>query len=280
MNQVEWPDAHEHSADEAALQSDLDALAASIVPDPAFTAALETRLQRAHRAQVYTQRPLHQRIAQWPRLSPRFAVGILLALLCSLLLGIPVLAQMGVLKNFVPYEVSRYPSPQGTTPQNPSTAGAVEPVQAPDLATLEHALGFSIRAPKYLPNDCPLWRYAYISQSSAAFLSYTCVDILEQKAVADWRNNPLRQPVGPNAVQTLSIDGQPAYYIEGTWQFGATGNGTLTPPVWVPSGARRLVLERADVVIDLAAIPESLSNGIASGLISKAELIQIAESLK
>src|SRR5438105_3785257 len=85
--------------------------------------------------------------------------------------------------------------------------------------------------------------------------------------VSAWRNNPLRQPVGPNAVQTVSIDGQPAYYIEGTWQFGATGNGTLTPPVWVPSGARRLVLERADVVIDLAAIPESLSNGVASGLI-------------
>jgi len=280
MNPAEWSDAREHTADEPTLQMDLDALAASIVPDPAFTAELETRLQRAHRAQFYARRPLYQRIAQWPRLSPRFAVGILLALLCSMLLGIPVLAQMGVLKYFVPYEVTRYPSPQAIMPPIPSTIAAVEPVQALDLATLEHALGFPIRAPKYLPNDCPLWRYAYISQSSAAFLSYTCVDILEQKAVADWRNNPLRQPVGPNAVQTLSIGGQPAYYIEGTWQFGATGNGTLTPPVWVPTGARRLVLERGDVVIDLAAIPESLSNGIVSGLISKAELIQIAESMK
>ena len=279
MNPAEGSDVEELSAGESAFRRDLDVLAASIVPNPAFTAALETRLQRAHRTQTFAQSP-RQRIAHWPRLNPRFALGILLALLCSLLLGFPVLAQIGVLKYFVPYEVTKYPSPQGATPPISSTVTAVEPVQAPDLAAVEQALGFSILAPKYLPNDCPLWRYAYLSQSSAAFLSYTCVDILEQKALADWRTNPLRQLVGPNAVQTFSIDGQPAYYIEGTWQFGAARSGTLTPPVWVPTGARRLVLERADLVIDLAAIPESLSNGIASGLISKAELIQIAESMK
>jgi len=154
-----------------------------------------------------------------------------------------------------------------------------EPITAPSLASLKKAVGFPLLVPTYVPEGCPIWRYAYV-KLSAAFLTYTCVDILEQKAVTDWRNNPLRQPVGPDAVQNMTIDGQPAYYIEGTWQFTTTRSGTPTPPVWVPSGARRLVFERGDVLVDLAAMPSSLQNGIPSGLISKEELMQIAESMR
>lgn len=186
---------------------------------------------------------------------------------------------MGLLRYFVPYEVTQYPTRPGGTPANSVGGVPFEPISVPDLASLEQAVGFTLAVPRYLPVGCPLWQYAY-AKPSAAFLTYTCVDILEQTAVADWRTNPLRQPVGPHAVQNVSLNGQPAYYIEGTWQFQTTRSGTATPPVWVPSGARRLVFERGDVLVDLAAMPSSMPNGVASGLISKAELIQIAESMK
>lgn len=237
-----------------------------ITPDPAFTAALESRLRRAHRAQL-NARP------SWLPLRPRLAYVFTLALLLSLLIGIPVLAQMGMLKYFVPIETTQWPWPHMT----PMPFNAVE---ARDLAELEKAVGFALRMPTYLPNDCALLQYQYIARDHAAFLSYACVDILEQWPHGDWRNTPWRQPVGPHAVQTLTINGQPAYYIEGPWQFQRTRDGTRTPPVWVPSGARRLVFERGDVLIDLAAIPESISNGVVAGLISKEELIRIAESMK
>ena len=265
MDRDEWSPA------DADLQDEMNVLAASMSIDPAFATALESRLQRARQAQLDGLAG-ERRVRSWMFLRPRLALGLGLAVVLSVLIGVPVLAQIGLLKYFMPYEVSQYlPRPLGTMVP-------FEPTTVPDVARLEQAVGFALLVPSDLPNDCSLWQYAYVAQT--ALLSFTCVDIQEQKALSDWHDNPLRQPVGPNAVQTLTINGQPAYYIEGTWQFQTTRSGTPTPPVWVPSGARRLVFERGDLLIDLAAIPASMSNGMASGLISKEALIQIAESMK
>src|SRR5205814_10431227 len=98
MNPNDWPDA-EHT--DAAFSTELQSLAQSITLDPAFQAALENRLQQAHRAQA-SPKGTHaaftlddvpargrRRILSWPSLSPRFALGLTLALLLTLLLGIP-----------------------------------------------------------------------------------------------------------------------------------------------------------------------------------------------
>ncbi len=257
----------EHFQDESELKQQLDALAARITPDTNFTLALNHRLRQAHRAQA-NARP------SWRlNLSPRLAFAFAFALAFSLLIGIPVLAQMGLLKYFVPVETTQMPWPQGTPMP-------FEPLKARDRAELERALGFAILAPTYLPDNCSHVEYMYFTSIRTAFLSYPCVDIMEQHQPADWRNNGFRQPVGPNAVQTLRINGQPAYYIEGTWEFRTLPDDTRTTPTWVPSGARRLVLERGDRLIDLAAMPDSITNGMISGLISKEELIRIAESMQ
>src|SRR5436190_22813707 len=181
MNPNEWPDVE---LTDAAFSTRLQSLAERITLDPAFQAALEKRLQQAHRAQVNSPKGTHaasalddapvrgRRILSWPSLSPRFALGLTLALLLTLLLGIPVLAQMGLLKYFVPYEVNQYPTQL-------ALGLPFEPITAPSLASLKKAVGFPLLVPTYVPEGCPIWRYAYV-KLSAAFLTYTCVDILEQ----------------------------------------------------------------------------------------------------
>src|SRR2546422_5800281 len=59
------------------------------------------------------------------------------ALLLTLLLGIPVLAQMGLLKCFVPYEVNQYPTQL-------ALGLPFEPITAPSLASLKKAVGFPL----------------------------------------------------------------------------------------------------------------------------------------
>jgi len=94
---------------DAALSAELQSLAERITLDPAYQAALETRLQQAHRTKMDGE-ARGRTAPYWPSLRPRFALGLTLALLLTLLLGIPVLAQMGLLKYFVPYEVNQYPT--------------------------------------------------------------------------------------------------------------------------------------------------------------------------
>jgi hypothetical protein len=263
-----------------ALMADLAKLAAGMTLEPRYAAALESRVQQAHRASIGAPTASYGRWGLPFRLTLRPAYGLALALLCSLVVAIPVLAQMGVLRYFVPYEVAQFPQAQLTPGPNPLASGTIQPRPARDPAELSRTVGFAVLVPAYLPDACPLLQYASVPEAGAAYLSYSCVDILEQRPLADWRNNPLRQPVGPNAVQALSFDGRPAYYIEGAWQFAPPQQGTTVPPVWSPTGARRLVLERGSLLLDIAAIPESITNGVPVGLISREELIAIAQSLK
>jgi len=136
MNPDEGLEMNQYDIDEAAFKGQLDALAASVILDPSVAEEMEYQLRRTHHAQLQAQMPDFRRWLSGLLLRRRFAVGLVLALLLSFLVGIPVLAQMGLLKYFVPYEVGQYPSrPVGT-------AMPFEPVTAPDLASLERAVGW------------------------------------------------------------------------------------------------------------------------------------------
>ncbi len=250
-----------------ALMTELTELAERFSVDPSFAAALERRLRQRHPASVTPPAPtLWQRLTRSLSMSrpaillrPRLGYLVALALLLSLLVSIPVLAHMGGLKYFVPDEVTTYPTPRG------NSSAAFVPLRPSQLTELEKAVGFSILWPSYLPSACQLLQSSQVGNYRVVWLSYSCFDLYEAKQQSDWE--PIKEPVPRHSIQELTINGQPALYMEDT------ASSTS-------SNFRRLIFERGDILIQLFATPGSPQNGMRAGLLSKEELITIAESMR
>lgn len=245
--------------------------------DSAFVAALEARLvQRATTQQAYaplrrqashmyehwrawigSRRPVQSHAGRrfMQRMSLRFAVMMIVVL--SVVGVLPVAAQ-AILTYFAPREVTALPPPAYETVEARPTA--LRWVERP---TLEQQAGFSVLAPNYLPPNCTLREQYFLAEPKVVNLTYGCMWIAEQ------RSTTVQQPlVGQGATRTVTVNGQPAVYIEGAW-VTIVRDGKEEPLQWDPSALRQLVFERNGLLIRLSSPNLTLQ-----------ELVQIAESMK
>ena len=251
--------------DEANLIATVKNSFATVTPDPQFVNDLLQQLTDSHRQTQHSQRisdygGLHKSTIMYHlRNSSHHFVrrtSVIIALLCALIV-IPVLGKT-LLDHYAPREVARIPMPISTaaapTPQSRSTIT--------DLARIEEQIGHRILQPTYLPANCGglRERFAY-ADIRVAVLRYGCVGIEQQV------NSGIQQPyVGTGASQSLTVNGQPAIYINGIWVQDKPG-GKLT---WRAGDYHELIFEQNGLTIRLSASTE----------IAKEELVRIAESMK
>lgn len=189
---------------------------------------------------------------------------MLAALLGTVIITLVVataLAQ-GSLQFFRPREVQQIPAAmqQPPPPAQPSAAQIAEAFRSEDFADIEKAAGFTLLFPKDLPAGCKLRSHSFDTLTHAANLKYTCVTISEK------RGQRLEQPyAGPNSVQSITVQGQPAILVDGSW---VTMPGDKEPK-WRQGFVPTLVFERDGIVVRLVMLGDD-----------KEGLIKIAESMQ
>lgn len=188
----------------------------------------------------------------------RMGLAVTSVLILSLAATWPAVGQI-LSKHIAPRQIAAWPSPPHV---------AVEPSATPrtlDAAQQEKAVGFPLLMPTYLPAGCTLQNRINISR--IAHLVYSCVIVDEQATDRVWQ-----PPVGMDSTQEVTVNGQPAIYIDGVWITDKPGGDA----VWKSGVAGQLTFERNNLIVHLISVRQSSS----SPQLSKEDLIRIGESIR
>lgn len=284
---------HPSSVDieDAIFIENLVKLAKTIKPDPTFTKNLKKQLFVANKPE---RRSIVQSLSNsvtrsmtvWRSVMTKrkrfvYAVALTLLLIVCALTALPSLAQFA-LEHFAPREVEKLP----ITGESVTLATIPSESYLNNVETLETQLGFVVLMPQYIPTYCHFQESYYLAEPvSEIHLVYDttdklpCFEVTQRKA----QENMVHRPsVGPGSTEEITINGEPALYINGMWVIeNMPGNETalrlssedmeklFEDAAWV-EGPQQLVFENNDLLIRIDAGPN----------ISKEELVKIAESLE
>ena len=144
----------------------------------------------------------------------------------------------------------------------------LEPDPARDIRTLDQVkhLRGTVYVPSYLPAGFGS-REVQLAGSQAVALAYRKGDhgqlIILQDSV------PAEPEVGAGHTRIVSVNGQPAHLVDGTW-VTYVRDGVASTEEWEPGEARSLYFQQGDIWVLLVVSPAQLD---------EAELVKVAESL-
>lgn len=132
-------------------------------------------------------------------------------------------------------------------------------------------VGVPLLLPTALPSGCAeRERFGVGAPINVAYFTYTCVTISEQAVVRNGVAHREQLYVGAGAIQEVSVDGWPAYFVRGAWGVDAQGQ-----QVWQGGAGLQLVLERDGLLIRLS--PGDASGRPEEGLLRIARSLQAGE---
>lgn len=224
-----------------------------------------------------TARPLHRSLGPWTstRSLAILAVGLIAAIIASLLaFGGRALAQE--IEEFfqrAAAQVIRF---------RPDDSKSRTPIAGLTVEEAEGLTGFDLLLPAEVPHPFALTDISYDPSSQSVMLSFSrngrILWIVQQQSPFTHNGHPT-DLIGPDAeVETVSIAGQPAEMVSGSWRIQNGAYSSEVEAEWMSDVPAKLLRWRInDLYVEVFAAGGSPGH---PGYMNSADLIKLAESLR